>query len=978
MFLPTTLRERSSTASLGRRRGTTGNNRRDGHVEPFFKNARLVFIVLALAVTVFFTGLIVGSHAMWEDEVIVEVNSNLKALRGRVFVHDESSSSIAARTIFDSTPETQPQKLLDIRSDDLIEAQTVGENSDVNVSREVPAETTEDFIEAHTFGEISDVNVPREVPAETQAEMTDDNNDEISPPSEIFRNVDIHDYIYFSNNNEQVSDSAGESSFRYVKGVEVYHNNREVFDGGESGTPLTISMWVYLALDNISELARSRTIISGRKTPQLGFECDSKAHAQISEEAYDLQNGSIRLFVNSPGTEDQSLNVEYVWKRDSDMITCSRLTAIGYQVPVEEWTHVTLSFGKGVSLFLNGIEVANGLDFTDNIAKALEFRKQDYLTVGMNTDGGDPLHGSIAMMIIDQHEISDQDAVQSIYKVGANKERASKFSIDGSVVFSFANADVEESGRIRPLFEGTSESNHQLLANIIPWVNIKPPESSNGEHTPIHKVRYYEYRTGEMLPLTSESASHLDEKTVKVRREAIRNAMSHAWKGYKDFAWGTDELMPLTRGGRDSWGGLATTLIDSLDTLWLMGLKKEFLEARDWVREKLSYDDVSDVSVFETTIRILGGLLSAYDWSGDQIFMDRADELGARLLNAFESKSGIPYGRTVLNGRKSYNAGGFGGKALLSELGTLQVEFRHLSALTGKEKYANKANSVYDRLALIQPDNGLFPVYIENDKGIQPIIPQSNRYVSFGAKGDSFYEYLLKVWLQGGKKEMKYREMYDKAIDGLHQYLLQSSSPGGLTYIAEMRNGKIIKKMDHLVCCMGGVLALGAFTDPNGLESDRAQRDLKTGKALTYTCYQMYARMPTGLSPEFVYFDDEADFEAGVSHYLLRPEAVESFFILNYLTGDPVYREWGWEVFQAIEHYCKTEVAFGSHPDVTDTKMNPKNELESYFFAETLKYLYLLYDPDTEIDILKKHVFNTEAHPLKIFTQGEDALLSVG
>ena len=164
---------------------------------------------------------------------------------------------------------------------------------------------------------------------------------------------------------------------------------------------------------------------------------------------------------------------------------------------------------------------------------------------------------------------------------------------------------------------------------------------------------------------------------------------------------------------------------------------------------------------------------------------------------------------------------------------------------------------------------------------------------------------------------------------------------------------------------------MGAYTDPQGLESDRAQRDLKTGKALTYTCYQMYARMETGIAPEYVQFHGGNDFQIGSSgnHYLLRPETVESFFILNQLTGDPVYREWGWEVFCAIERYCKAKYAYGSIHGVNNPNVRADDKMESFFLAETMKYMYLLQDPDTEVDILHKHVFNTEAHPMRIFSE---------
>jgi Glycosyl hydrolase family 47 len=131
----------------------------------------------------------------------------------------------------------------------------------------------------------------------------------------------------------------------------------------------------------------------------------------------------------------------------------------------------------------------------------------------------------------------------------------------------------------------------------------------------------------------------------------------------------------------------------------------------------------------------------------------------------------------------------------------------------------------------------------------------------------------------------------------------------------------------------------------------------------------MYARMNTGISPEYVDFVAGEDFRVGkiAPHYLLRPEAVESFYILNTLTGDPIYREWGWEVFLAIEKYTKTEIAYGSLRNVQERDSQPRDDMESFFLAETLKYLYLLNDPDSEIDILNKHVFNTEAHPMRIF-----------
>jgi hypothetical protein len=117
----------------------------------------------------------------------------------------------------------------------------------------------------------------------------------------------------------------------------------------------------------------------------------------------------------------------------------------------------------------------------------------------------------------------------------------------------------------------------------------------------------------------------------------------------------------------------------------------------------------------------------------------------------------------------------------------------------------------------------------------------------------------------------------------------------------------------------------------------------------------MYARMPTGLAPELVHFNPDLNADSD-SYNILRPETVESFFILNKLTGDPIYREWGWEIFLALEKYSKTATAYGSVHNVknTDGDGNIEDRMESFFLAETMKYLYLLMDPDTEVDILNK------------------------
>lgn len=494
---------------------------------------------------------------------------------------------------------------------------------------------------------------------------------------------------------------------------------------------------------------------------------------------------------------------------------------------------------------------------------------------------------------------------------------------------------------------------------------LVPANYDFSRYEPLGGNRFLEYKDGLSPYAITDNLKEQSDELARSRRVHVLGAMKHCWSNYQKYAFGKDELHPISKRSTSNWGGMGTTLVDSLDTLWLMGMKEEFWEARDWVRDHLSHDNVGDVSGFETTIRSLGGLLSAYDLSKDKVFLDKADELGGRLIRAYDTKSGLPHGSVSLSSGASHNFGWNSNAYIIAEVGTQQIEYRYLSRATGKTGYAKKAEKVFDILHEMQPDDGLMFQNIQDSGGGAP--RWANSKVSFGAMSDSVYEYLLKTWVQGGKKEPRYREMWDKAMMGLHDQLVQKSHPNGFTYIADRNGGKLDHKMDHLVCFMGGALALGAYTDPKGFDSPRAQRDLKTAKALTYTCYQMYAKMKTGIAPEFVRFGGKDDLSiSSAPFYILRPETVEAFYYLSVLTGDPIYREWGWEVFQSIEKYCKTKYGYGSLKNVNQPG-SVDDRMESFFLAETMKYLYLLFDPDSEIDILNKHVFNTEAHPLQIF-----------
>ncbi|KAH8065929.1 GTP binding protein [Aureococcus anophagefferens] len=275
---------------------------------------------------------------------------------------------------------------------------------------------------------------------------------------------------------------------------------------------------------------------------------------------------------------------------------------------------------------------------------------------------------------------------------------------------------------------------------------------------------------------------------------------------------------------------------------------------------------------------------------------------------------------------------------------------------------ATSSSPVFEQFSTMKGTQGLFPIYVDPRNG-----GLKSRKITFGALGDSYYEYLLKTWLQGGRTETRLRGMYDEAMDGMVDLLLQHSSPSNLAYVADI-DGGTVHKMDHLVCFLGGVLALGAKTDQRA--STRRARDLHVAEALTHL-RPMYLRQPTKLAPEFVTFRRGADMVVAPSapFYILRPETAESLFVLHEVTKNPVYRDWGWEIFSAIEARCRTAHGDGSVPDVRKVT-KPDDRMESFFLAETLKYLYLLQDPNHAVD-LETAVFNTEAHPLRNIGPGK-------
>jgi len=413
----------------------------------------------------------------------------------------------------------------------------------------------------------------------------------------------------------------------------------------------------------------------------------------------------------------------------------------------------------------------------------------------------------------------------------------------------------------------------------------------------------------------------------------VRSEFLYAWNAYKQYAWGHDELRPLSKSYHD-WhsGSLLMTPVDALDTMILMGLTDEADKTREYIVKNLSFDQDIEVKNFEITIRLLGGLLSSYQLTGDKRLLDLADNLGNRLLPVFSSPTGMPYMYVNLKTGKTRGA-----ESNPAEVGTLLLEFGTLSKLTGKPIYYDKAKHALVELYSRHSAIGLVgsSINVETGKWID-----TTSHISGGI--DSYYEYLLKSWLLFGDKDCK--KMWEASQKAVNKYLADSTRTGLWYGQADMNTGKRISTQYG---------ALDAFFPAVLARSG----DLERARRLQESSYKMWTTF--GIEPEVI---DYTTMKLVSPGYQLRPEIIESAYYLAYYTKDPRYQEMGSTFILGLVRYCKADAGFAALSDV-ETK-SKRDNMESYFLAETLKYLYLLFAPRETLD-LNKVVFNTEAHPLK-------------
>jgi hypothetical protein len=417
--------------------------------------------------------------------------------------------------------------------------------------------------------------------------------------------------------------------------------------------------------------------------------------------------------------------------------------------------------------------------------------------------------------------------------------------------------------------------------------------------------------------------------------ERVKAEYLHAWNGYKQYAWGHDALKPLSHQAHDWYGvSLHMSEIDGLDTMLLMGLNAQAKEAEDDIDKNLSFDQDIDVKNFEITIRCLGGLESAYEMTGDKRLLALAQDLGDRLLPAFHSPTGMPYETVNLKtGKTSHPETNPAEIALLPEFGTL-------SKLSGKPIYYDTAKRAMVELYKRQSAIGLVGLGINVETG-----KWTDTTSTIGGGIDSYDEYLLKCWLLFGDQDCK--RMWETTIASVNKYLADDEKSGFWYGQANMDKGaRTTHEYGALDAFFPALLALGG--------------DLHRAEALQRSSFQMWTLY--GIEPEVL---DTSTLKVTQPAYPLRPEIIESSYYLWHLTGDPLYQSMGQKYYDSLVKWARTPDAYTAMDDVRTMKQ--ADDMESFFFAETLKYLYLLYAPADTVD-WKKQIFNTEAHPLKRFS----------
>ena len=426
----------------------------------------------------------------------------------------------------------------------------------------------------------------------------------------------------------------------------------------------------------------------------------------------------------------------------------------------------------------------------------------------------------------------------------------------------------------------------------------------------------------------------LSQKALpKLAKEVVQET-ARTWASYKKYAWGHDVLKPISKSYTDWYKEpLYISPIDAYSTLKLMGLDEQATEIERYVIDSLSFDKDIDAKIFEVNIRILGGCWAMYEHSQNPKILGKAQDFADRMLPAFDTKTGIPkYWVNLKTGQTR------GDTVNVAEAATYTMEMGILSYYTKDPKYykaGKKATlAIYNRRSEI----GLIGDIINVETG-----EWVSKVSHICAGVDSYYEYLYKSYLLFGDPELG--KIWQESIKAVHKYL-PDYFKGRLWYKrVDMETGQFTSAVVTLYDAFFPALLV-------------LSGDTKTAEKHQQTWEWLWDKY--GLEPTTFDYKKE---DSGYPVYDLNPEIMESAYYLLHFTKDKKYHKMNEKFWSDIKKYCRTDTGFTAVENVKN--MAKKDYMPTFFFAETLKYLYLTFSYG-QIDFnFDDYIFNTEAHHFK-------------
>ncbi|KAH7931258.1 glycoside hydrolase family 47 protein [Leucogyrophana mollusca] len=459
---------------------------------------------------------------------------------------------------------------------------------------------------------------------------------------------------------------------------------------------------------------------------------------------------------------------------------------------------------------------------------------------------------------------------------------------------------------------------------------------------------------------------------ASTHRDAVEALFNTSYQAYKDYAWGHDDLLPVTKSFTDGRNGWGASIADAMSTMYIMGLT-------DWFEEAVNHTAATDFSKTNDTVKQAHCtansenifIYAAYELSGEKypVLIQKAQELADHMAYAWVGNNPVPYNDIDFSKNSAVQ-----GSTGIAAAGTLTLEWNLLSKYTNNDTYRQLGEKpVLHIIGLPNPPLPGLP-----GQGLDPSTGKStDTYVTWGGGSDSYFEYLIKYPRLTNTDDNTYTDAWLAAVDSSVRELLRYSTVDDHLYLADYDGTDIRHVGSHLACFYGGNWILGGKMANN-------ETIVNYGLQLTDACWNTYASTATGIGPEsFAYISSDGNYTGGSApdasamsfynehgfyitgaDYILRPEVLESNFYAWRATGDTKYLDNAASAIKSFQDYLPTTVAFAGINDVNSVDSTKVNDMESFWFAEVLKYLYLTFDDPSHIS-LDDYVFNTECHPFK-------------